>query len=229
MSADPYAGELGHYPITSLYYDSPDYKAYWDKLEGHRNRSKVRVRVYGSDRVTPETLAFVEIKQRVNVRIRKRRFRLPYGRAIAFDEFDAGFPGQSENDTTVQQEVYYLYRTLQMRPACIVRYDRMALEGRDHYADLRVTFDTNVRGRVHDLSILSTGQTDDQLLLAPEYVILEVKANQTVPLWMANLISSHQCQHQRISKYCTVLEHCKVINSRQRIVYSGHSMQPQRI
>ena len=47
----PHAGEHGRYPITSLYYDSPDHKAYWDKLEGHRNRRKVRVRVYGNEQV----------------------------------------------------------------------------------------------------------------------------------------------------------------------------------
>lgn len=220
MAHDPHGGALGHYPITSLYYDSPDYKAYWDKLEGHRNRRKVRVRVYGNDDVTPDTNAFVEVKQRVNVRIRKRRFKLPYERAVAFDEFDAPPNDMSQADALVMQEVYYLYRTLHMRPACVVRYDRMALEGRESYADLRVTFDTNVRGRVHDLSLLSSSYARDQLLLMPDYVILEVKANQTVPLWMVRLISRHHCTHQRISKYCTVLERNKVIQSRQRIVTS---------
>lgn len=222
LTYDTHSGEDGGYPITSLYYDSPDYKAYWDKLEGHRNRRKVRVRVYGNEQVQPETPAFVEVKERVNVRIRKRRIKLPYEQANKFSEF-VTFPGLSSEEEMIAQEVYYLYQTLQMRPACIVQYDRVALEGRDHFADLRVTFDTSVGGRVHDLSLLSTGHTSNQLLLPPEYVILEVKANQSVPLWMANLISRHQCTHRRISKYCTVLEHSKVIRSRQRIITSMRS------
>ncbi len=41
MDPDGHGNELGQYPITSLYYDSPDYKAYWDKLDGHRKRRKV--------------------------------------------------------------------------------------------------------------------------------------------------------------------------------------------
>ncbi len=222
LTYDPHSGEDGGYPITSLYYDSPDYKAYWDKLEGHRSRRKVRVRVYGDDEVLPDTPAFVEVKERVNVRIRKRRIQLPYEQAVDFDAFDE-LPGLALEESLVAQEVYYLYRTLLMQPACVVQYDRVALEGHDHFADLRVTFDTNLRGRVHDLSLLSTGHTHNQLLLSPDYVILEVKANQTVPLWMANLISRHQCTHRRISKYCTVLEHAQVTRSRQRIIMSSRA------
>ena len=220
MVCDPYAGELGQYPITSLYFDSPDYKAYWDKLEGHRSRRKVRVRVYGSDQVTPETAAFLEIKQRINVRMRKRRVALPYGDAVNFDDFDTPRQDRPVQAAAVLQEVYYLYRTLQLRPAAVVHYDRMALEGRDYYADLRVTFDTNVRGRTHDLSLLSTGHATDQVLLPPDQVILEVKANQTVPLWMVRMLSRHRCTFFRISKYCAVLERSKVIGARQRVVVS---------
>ncbi len=229
VSPDAHGGEHGRYPITSLYYDSPDHKAYWDKLDGHRNRRKVRVRVYGNEQVAPETPAFVEVKERVNIRIRKRRVALPYTQAIAFDDFDALHDGDAANtdlpaqSAAVLQEVYYLYRTLQLRPTCVVHYDRMALEGRDYYADLRVTFDTNVRGRAHDLSLLSTGHAADQLLLSPDHVILEVKANQTVPLWMVRMLSRHACTYYRISKYCAVLEHCNVINARQRIVPATNS------
>jgi len=32
------------------------------------------------------------------------------------------------------------------------------------------------------------------------------------------MLSRHACTHRRISKYCAVLEHCNVINARQRIV-----------
>ena len=227
MDSDAHGNELGQYPITSLYYDSPDYKAYWDKLDGHSNRRKVRVRVYGSRQVTPDTAAFLEVKQRINVRMRKRRAPLPYGEAIAFDDFAAPVDNRTYSDSALMQEVYYLYRTLQLRPACVVHYNRMALEGRDYYADLRVTFDTNIRGRTHDLSLLSGGHAADQLLLSSDQVILEVKANQTVPLWMVRLLTQHHCTFYRISKYCAVLERSKVIGARQRVItVPAASLQP---
>jgi hypothetical protein len=219
LDRDPHTDELGLYPITSLYYDSPDLKAYWDKLEGHRNRRKVRVRVYGDDRVTTDTPAFVEIKERINSRIRKRRTALSYEEAVDFDEFDALGSRPDQVNGAMLHEVYYLYRTLLLQPAGVVRYDRLALEGRDYYADLRVTFDTNVRGRAHDLTLLSTGMADDRQVLPADRVILEVKANESVPLWMVRMLSAHRCTHYRISKYCAVLERCSAIQSRQRIIF----------
>ncbi len=34
LDFDNYGDKQGTYVITSLYYDSPDYSAYWDKIEG---------------------------------------------------------------------------------------------------------------------------------------------------------------------------------------------------
>src|SRR5688500_6376039 len=85
LRLDAHANPLGVYPITSLYYDTPDYKGYWDKLDGQRSRRKVRVRVYGDRTITEETPAFLEVKQRINKLMRKRRVSLPYGDAVDFD------------------------------------------------------------------------------------------------------------------------------------------------
>lgn len=217
MPRDSYGDERGVYPITSLYYDTPDYKAYWDKLDGQRSRRKVRVRVYGRRTVTPDTPAFLEIKQRVNKLMRKRRIALPYAQAIAFDDFDRPAAGHADSEAALLQEVYYLYRTLQLRPACVVAYDRMAFEGDEYYPDLRVTLDTNLRGRIHDLSLLSTGTAANQVVLDPDLAVLEVKANANVPSWLARLLAAHRCTLYRISKYCLVLEHSKAIAGRQHI------------
>lgn len=220
MDVDGHGNELGQYPIASLYYDTPGYQAYWDKLDGHRNRRKVRVRVYGDQTVTPDTPAFLEIKERINVRMRKRRVALRYEQAIAFDEFDDLSRTLPESGAAVLQEVYYLYRTLQLRPACIVYYDRTAYEGRAPYEDLRVTFDVNLRGRTHDLSLISTGHATGQYFLPVDAVILEVKANQNTPAWLVALLRKHGCTYYRISKYCAALEQCKAITRRQHIAYA---------
>jgi SPX domain protein involved in polyphosphate accumulation len=218
MDVDAYGDARGVYPITSLYYDSPDYKAYWDKLDGHRNRRKVRVRVYGNATVTPDQSCFLEVKQRIDKLMRKRRIVLPYEQAIAFDDFETLSAAHTGADRALLSEVYFLYRTLQLRPACVVTYDRMAFEGRDPYPDLRVTLDTQVRGRAHDLSLLSTGYAADQQALPVGYAILEVKVNHTVPAWLAQLLADQHCTFYRISKYCRVLESSKAIAARQHVV-----------
>ena len=66
VTPDGFTAGRSSYSITSLYYDTPDYKAYWDKIDGHQYRRKVRVRVYGDGPVRPSTPVFVEIKQRLD-------------------------------------------------------------------------------------------------------------------------------------------------------------------
>ena len=39
-------------------------------------------------------------------------------------------------------------------------------------------------------------------LVPPIGVVMEVKANERVPLWLANLLARHQCPLGRYSKYC---------------------------
>ena len=86
MNPDQHGDSDGQYAITSLYFDSPDFRAYWDKMEGHPFRRKVRVRVYGralgGAMVTPDTPCYAEIKQRHNKTLQKKRVLLPYCDAV---------------------------------------------------------------------------------------------------------------------------------------------------
>ena len=228
LQLDAHSGPLGTYPITSLYYDTPTYKAYWDKLDGHRSRRKVRVRVYGDTKITAETPAYLEIKQRINKLMRKRRVTLSYAEATDFSAFDEMGAARGEAgygaDQALLHEVYYLYRTLQLQPACVVTYDRMAFEGDARAPDLRITLDTNVRGRIHDLSLLSTGRTSgDRQVMGSDFAVLEVKANANVPRWVAQLVARHRCTFYRVSKYCTALERTQAIFQRQHVVIAANN------
>ena len=221
LRVDNHGDARGVYPITSLYYDTPAFKAYWDKIDGQRNRRKVRVRVYGHVDVTPATTCFLEIKQRVTQMMSKRRVVLPYAEAVDFDAFPDMAEARPGPDGDLLQEVYYLYRTLQLRPTCVVTYDRMAFEGDEYAPDLRVTLDTMIAGRTHDLSLVFGDRAANRVALRPEYAVLEVKANYNVPGWLANLLARHQCTFRRISKYCLVLETCQAVAARQHIYVAG--------
>ena len=219
MSPDSHGDADGHYTITSLYYDTAAYDAYWEKIEGEKQRRKVRVRTYGEQNVQDDTLCFLEIKQRQDKTLTKKRVLLPYRDAVAFDGLDSVMqrPNLSEKDKAVIDEVQYLYRVRSLQPACVVRYNRLALNGAAEYPDLRVTFDTELRGRTHDLSLLSTSHADDIYFLPPEVCIMEIKANHSVPYWLAQLANKHRCTMRRISKYCTALETCGALLAQQKI------------
>ena len=112
LQADERGDEHGRYKITSLYYDTEDYKAYWDKIEGHKFRRKLRVRVYGRETVTPEMLCFAEIKQRINKTLQKKRVYIPYTEAEALcgaSEPIAGEMEMSEEELAVTSEIRYPY------------------------------------------------------------------------------------------------------------------------
>ncbi len=206
MRLDRQGDERGRYLITSLYYDSPDYKSYWNKMEGHRFRRKVRVRVYGDQPVSPETACFAEIKQRTNKTLQKKRVIMPYSAAEVLCGQGQAITGATETDQRVIEEIGYLQRLLSLQPACVVAYHRLAFEGSEYDPGLRVTFDTQLKGRGHDLSLLSLGYTQNQYILPPDACILEVKANHRIPYWITQLIAQHRCTLRRISKYCTALE-----------------------
>ncbi len=219
MRPDPQGDEGGRYLVTSLYYDTADYKAYWDKIQGHRFRRKLRVRVYGSQAIAPESPCFVEIKQRNNRTVQKKRVVLSYLSAIALCEAGMEVTDLPQAGNAVIKEVEYLSSILQLRPACIVTYDRHAFIGTERDPGLRVTFDTNLKGRTHDLSLLSQGDVVDHVVLPPQWCIMEIKADGHVPYWLTKLISKYRCAPRRISKYCTALEQSQALLRNQRITH----------
>ncbi|MEZ4767562.1 MAG: polyphosphate polymerase domain-containing protein [Caldilineales bacterium] len=218
MLPDAHGDDQGHYQVTSLYYDTADYKAYWDKIDGHRNRRKLRVRIYGDQTVTSDTLCFVEIKHRLDRALQKRRLAVPYSAALKLDEIENRVSPSSPEESAVLDEVLYLRDALQLQPTCVVGYRRSALEGHQYDAGLRVTFDTNLKYRIHELTLFADGQASDHYFVPPEWCIMEVKVNHRAPLWLTQVIAEHQCVVRRISKYCTALEHSRVLLGEQRIL-----------
>ncbi|MCB0167469.1 MAG: polyphosphate polymerase domain-containing protein [Anaerolineae bacterium] len=222
LEPDTSGDAYGRYTITSLYYDTDNYRAYWDKIEGHKFRRKVRVRVYGQQPVTPDTRCFVEIKQRINKTLQKKRVVMSYASAEALCGFGESILEEddlSATDRDIVSEIRYLQATLQLQPACVVSYDRRAFDGSDYEDGLRITFDTNLKGRTHDLSLLSTGVAANQFFVPPVWCVMEIKVNYRVPYWLTEMIGHHRFTLRRISKYCAALEQSKSLLQTQRIIY----------
>jgi hypothetical protein len=217
MLLDPHGDQDGHYQVTSLYFDTADFKAYWDKIEGLRFRRKVRVRVYNTQIVRPDTICSVEIKQRINKVIQKRRAVLSYASAIELCEAGVDVNGVSGASRAAIEEVAYMSRVFQLQPASVVTYDRLAFVGTELDPNLRVTFDTNMKSRTHDLSLLSESYTENRSFLPPQFCVMEIKANGNVPFWLTKLIAKHHCTIRSISKYCVAVQHSPALLSNQRV------------
>src|SRR5438477_8101887 len=62
------------YTVRSIYFDTPNFDFYFDKLEGVGRRKKVRMRVYHDN--TDENIAFLEVKEKMDVPLLK--YRVPF-------------------------------------------------------------------------------------------------------------------------------------------------------
>jgi hypothetical protein len=199
MDTDPYSPH-GGYPVTSLYYDTPDLRFYWEKIEGLRFRRKLRMRLYGAPSAcTDDTPVQIEIKQRVNRVTQKRRTELPYATALRW------LDGRQDIDCDASQrpfvnEVTTLVRNLDLRPIVTTGYLREAFVGRDADLGLRVTIDHKVHGRDRDFHFASGAQ--NRFTIPPKLAIVEVKANERVPYWITDLLARVDMSVIRVSKYC---------------------------
>lgn len=198
LRRDPNAGVDGYYKVTSLYLDSPDFSCYWEKLDGEKFRRKVRLRTYGA---RPEQ-AFVEIKQRLNLGVGKRRTILPVAQAerrirdVCAGRYDGG--------DRVLDEVFLLTQRERLRPVVVVSYNRSAWF--DAWRrDLRITLDRNLKYRTLDLS-LGGDPTRGRHFLPPQWCILEVKFDKVLPSWLCTALNRHDLQVQRVSKYCLAVD-----------------------
>lgn len=199
ISPDRHGGTDG-YPVVSLYYDSPDLECFWAKLEGVKYRRKVRLRIYPDGDIRQVSQGSVEIKQRINKTVQKRRLGLPLEQAEALCAGNFDPSGLDPLDAQVAQEVLVLRHCLDLRPTAITSYWRRAFEGHVENAGLRVTFDTHVASRMHALRV--NDDALNRLILPADWCIMEVKADERVPEWVASLLARHDCQLTRVSKYC---------------------------
>ena len=199
LDADSHGGTSG-YGVWSVYYDTPQLRFYWEKIEGLRFRRKLRIRHYG-DRfnVGDDTDVYVEIKQRVNRVTQKRRVALPYG--LARELCDQRRPVAQG---AFLEEVLGLVSGLDLRAVAITGYQREAFVGRHADLGLRVTLDHRVRGRDRDFHL--GADAENRLVIPASLSVLEIKANERVPYWLTDLAARENLSVVRVSKYCQSVE-----------------------
>jgi SPX domain protein involved in polyphosphate accumulation len=201
---DEHGNHSGRYTIASLYYDSPDFRCYREKVDGIKFRRKLRIRRYETgEALTDEGTVFVEIKQRIDRVTQKRRVMLPYREALRLCN-DRQIPNHEASDKTVIDEIFVFLWQHNLRPVSIVRYDRQAFIGAEYDIGLRVTFDTTLSFQTQQLHLHE--QPSGLLMLPANQVVMEIKVNERIPYWLTELIATHNLQMVRVSKYCRSIE-----------------------
>ncbi len=185
------------YLVRSVYYDTRDYRAWYEKEDGDFGRIKLRIRAY-TDRWDECETVSVEIKTKQANAMIKYSTHVEPGE---YEEFVRTGSWPNYQDETVM-EFERLRRVRQLVPVCLVQYRREGFRSRDG-SPVRLTIDHKVE------STRASWLFPNSPLLKPHRprrTIFEVKTREDEPDWLRGLIRRHSLKMQANSKYWQGIE-----------------------
>lgn len=196
MELDAYNRNERFYTISNLYYDTGHDELIRTSLARPAYREKLRIRAYGVP--GEHEKVYLELKKKVFGLVNKRRTAMKLSEA--YDYVRTKRPPQLRDGMNgqVMREINYFLQRYDLQPKVYVAYDRIALFSKES-RDLRITFDTNIRSR-RDKLLLESGD-DGRPMQDEGQWLMEVKAEKTIPVWLARLLSEHRLFRTRFSKY----------------------------
>jgi hypothetical protein len=192
-----------HYTVRSIYFDTPEYDCFFEKVEGIKHRKKFRLRGYNKPN-GKDGQVFFEIKRKYEIPIMKNRAPTAYENAIdLFENNDLNHYHPNKEKYPLAEDnlkrFFYHYHNQQLRPVVLVIYEREAFLG-IHDDAIRVTFDKNLRSVAFPSLDELYDENRVRRSLSNKF-ILEVKFNDHFPSWMKPIIGALGVKRQSASKY----------------------------
>lgn len=181
----------------SIYFDSPSFRFWHEKIEGLSVRVKPRLRVYKSKIDSAPSVYFLELKHRHGHFISKERTRVSKEIAQALIEGEDITAAQLEF-SDILKKFHYLKRRHNLMAVVCVMYHRFAYAIPIQHR-LRITYDTHLQcSRVIGFDTLPEVFS---YVEPPGRSIIELKYDKIVPHWINNLCERLQLQQVSYSKY----------------------------
>ena len=188
--------QYGEYLVQNLYYDTDDWEIIRESLEKPLYREKLRLRYYGQYR--PESQGFLELKKKYDGITFKRRISFPLG------ELKNRTAGEivSDHDCQISREIYFFLQSNAVSARIHISYRRIAYNDTDN-SGLRVTFDSDI---LFCLCPASGGMLNARdsggchRAVGQNDVIMEIKAANTMPLWLTRALSENSVYPLSFSK-----------------------------
>lgn len=183
----------GAYFIRSLYFDDPFDSAVWEKTSGIDARDKYRIRIYN---LSDQTIKF-ERKHKEGQYIKKDSV------SITPEECEDILHGRPRcllnRPEPFARQLYGILVSQQLKPKVIVDYMREPYVF--PYEDVRITFDRNVRTAMRSVDLFNPNLPTYPVWELTGCMILEVKFNASLPLYVHELVQAGAAQHTAASKY----------------------------
>ncbi len=192
MDYDRNADENGEYMIRSLYFDTLDSDAYFEKMDGVQTRKKFRIRYYNQN----TDFVRLECKEKHDQMTKKRIARIDQVQAERF------IKGDIEASDIAGEEVLRDFlidmKTRHLVPSVIVDYRRTAFVMDS--LDVRITFDENIHSRGYDYDFFQPIYAGIPMMEDCESVV-EIKYNEILPSAIVGILNSTPMLRQALSKF----------------------------
>lgn len=176
----------------SLYFDTLYDKAYYEKQAGILNRKKYRLRIYDLD---TKEIKF-EIKSKLDHQIFKETAFI--NRKDAIEVQKGNFDVLLKYKNIILNKIYCDFKKEPHFPKAIIDYTREAFIF--PFNDVRITFDKDIMVDSNNLDIFKKDILMKPLLRKGNLVI-EIKYNHFLPLWIKKLIQIPRFERSAIGKY----------------------------
>lgn len=179
------------YIITSLYFDTIDHDAFFDKMNGVRMRKKYRLRIYNHSYAR----ILLECKHKHENMTYKQGVEITYEQCQRIIQGDMTYV---EDDPELMRQFILDHRLHMYIPSVIVEYDRLAYVYEP--LDVRITFDDHLATYLYHTDLLHL-DANKAFVSESDTVVLEVKFNQILPDFIRLVLNSIPTTRQAISKY----------------------------
>lgn len=202
--------QYGPTTIQSLYFDTPSNRLIRNSLDKPLYKEKIRLRSYGLS--NPSSNVFLELKKKSEGVVFKRRIKIKEEEA-----FDFILHNKKPNENQITKEIEYFISFYQdLKPSLLILYDRGAYL--EKHTTLRITFDQNIRYRKENLN-LHTSLEGTLIPIIKDKVLMEVKTDSALPLWLVRFLNANKIYKTSFSKYGEAYKEETLKNKQE--VYNG--------
>lgn len=206
------SSDLPQYTVRSIYLDTRSMECHEEKTEGVELRKKFRIRSY--NQYDPDALAILEIKRKIENRIKKHRAFTSFKHVIPLME-TADIHRYIEDKRDFIDDAsrfFFNVKKRNMNPTVLVVYEREAYHGLLD-PGVRITFDKNIRSYNHPY-YNDLFKEKGLHHLFPNHFILEIKYfTDSMPMWAKSIVQEFRLRNDALSKYAIGFD----INTRHNI------------
>lgn len=178
------------YSVRSLYFDSLDDDAFFDKVNGVNNREKFRIRLYNRN----TELIKLEKKSKASTITTKDSVNISEYQTRQIINGDTSW--MISKDAALFKEFYVKYKTTPLVPKNIVEYTREAFIF-DNF-NIRITFDSDIRSTTLSTDLFNF---DVPMIKLTDKIILEVKYDTFIPEYIKAILNQIDKKTVSYSKY----------------------------